>query len=150
MEKNKKHALVICFIGIILAVVIFGSLIGAYTNIDPDDKKSNKIIDIVGTFVIIICSIIYWWIFTHYKCVSYNLASLWPRLAFRYGLGAGIFFGIFQLMAKKNTESNTVISSFEDYYPLLVLSLIFGNYFFIFLEISAMDNHNCLINIKNL
>lgn len=145
--SDKHKALAICLIGILLAVIILGSLMGAYISTDRDDKKTNKIIDISGIVVIIIVSICYWLFFTRGICISYNLASMWPRLAFRYGLGGGIFFLMFQTLVNEN---NTVFNSFEDYFPLLVLSFIFGHYIFLFMEIASMDNHNCLINIKNL
>ena len=144
--KDKYKALIICFIGLISAVIILGSLIGAYTTYE--DKK--KEIDIGGIVSIIIVSILYWYCFTRVWCVSYNLASMWPRLAFKYGLGGGIFFAIFKMFVSKKHENTDVDEIFEDYLPLLVLSLIFGHYTFLFLEIASMDNHNCLIKISYL
>lgn len=145
--SDKSKALIICLIGILLAVIILGSLMGAYTSVERDDKKTNKVIDISGIIVIIVSSILYWLFFTRIVCISYNLASMWPRLAFRYGLGGGIFFLMFQNLV---SNENTLFNSFEDYFPLLVLSFIFGHYIFLFMEIASMENHNCLIKIQNL
>lgn len=152
MKTDKHKALVICFIGILLAAVILGSLMAAYIHTE-EDPKINKTIDIVGIITIIISSVIYWLVFTRVWCISYNLASIWPRLAFRYALGGGLFFGLFQMLVKGNKQNDkeqTLFESFEDYYPLLVLAFIFGNYCFIFMEIASMDNHNCLIKIRDL
>lgn len=142
--SDKHKALVICLIGILLAVIILGSLMGAYTSYDQEE---TKVIDISGIVIIIVSSILYWLFFTRIVCISYNLASMWPRLAFRYGLGGGLFWMLFQTLIN---DKNTILNSFEDYFPLLVLSFIFGHYVFLFMEISSMDNHNCLIRIQNL
>ncbi len=148
--KSEQKALVICFIGLILAIIILGVLMGFYLSVDPDDPQKDKkiqVIDISGIVAIILVSIIYWYIFTRVWCISYNLASMWPRMAFRYGLGGGIFFLLFQQVINKDTEGDIQL---EEYYPLLVLSLIFGHYVFLFMEIASMGNHDCLITIKDL
>lgn len=141
MNKDKANALLVTFIGMVLACIILGSLFGAYLN-TPEDEHTK--IDIAGTVSIIVVSIIYWIVFTRVWCISYNLAALWPRLAFRYGLGAGIFFALFRNLV--HSSENYI----DQYVPLLVLSLIFGNYFFMFMEIASMDIHNCEIKISML
>lgn len=136
-----KKALIVTFVGMVLACVVLGVLFGAYLN-TPEEEHTK--VDIGGTVGIVVVSIIYWVIFTRVWCVSYNLAALWPRLAFRYGLGAGIFFALFRYLV--TPEENSI----DNYVPLLVLSLIFGNYFFMFMEIASMGIHNCEIKISML
>lgn len=137
--NDKYKALVVAFLGMCLAVILLVSLLLSYTRTDDIQK-----VDVGGVIGILIASLIYWFIFTRVWCVSYNLASMWPRLAFRYALGGGIFFALFQHFI------NSEIPTMDMYYPLLILSLIFGNYCFIFLEISQMGNHTCLIRIQDL
>ena len=151
MLTSKQKGLKLTGIGFSLALILFGILIGIYKKYE-DDPDATKIIDTSGIVIILLVSVLYWLYFTQVECISYNLAALWPRLAFRYALGGGIFFAVFKRMVKtENPETPGFLVQVEDYYPLLVLGLIFGNYMFIFMETMAMtENKNCVIKLENL
>lgn len=106
-----------------------------------EELTTVRIIDIVGTVATVLISVLFWMFFAVYCKEDSESVKLWPHLAFRYGLGIGIFVPVMNYLA--SNQKDTLHSGFVEFFPLLVLALIFASYIFVFLEIAVCENCVC-------
>ena len=132
------------FVGLALSGIILGCLVHFYQEAYKEEREDERLtairnVDIAGLVTIIIVGMLYWIVFSKMGiggvCLSEEITQVWPHLAFRYGLGLGVFLPLLKLVPKRisNTTDN-YHSNLEEYFPLLIISLIMGSYAFMLMQ----------------
>ncbi len=141
----------VLFAGWLIAAIMIAIWTSLYHKYYYDSSEENEkiiILDSVGTVVIIIVGILYWFLLSRQrfgknkKCLSPEITELWPHLAFRYGLGLGVVMPLLKLIPKKHNIEN-YRNNLEEFFPLIVLSLIMGSYMFMWIQYLFIDFGNC-------
>ena len=133
--------------GIILSGSILTGLVVEYKK-NYNDLDKTREIDIWGIITIIIVGLVYWILVSKLEifgnCLSEEIATTWPHLAFRYGLGLGVFLPLLKLVPEKiaHTTEN-YHRKIEEYFPLLIISLILGSYSFMFIQYITINYGKC-------
>lgn len=135
------------FTGIALASIILGVLVVEYQKNYGNEEKTREI-DLWGIINIIMMGLLYWIAVSQYKifgnCLSEEIATTWPHLAFRYGLGLGVFLPLLKLVPPKiSRTTENYYRNIEEYFPLLIISLILGSYIFMFIQYVTINNGYC-------
>lgn len=155
-ENFKKTWWVTTFallLGIILSGTILGLLVHFYQKAYDNENEEDRLheirnVDIAGLVVIVVVGFLYWLILSKFEffgvCLGEEITEVWPHLAFRYGLGLGVFLPLLKLVPKRisNTTDN-YYNNLEEYFPLLIISLIMGSYTFMFLQWVTMTKGWC-------
>lgn len=154
--SNKEHrgiyhvTLFTILVGVFLSAGLLGVLLYLYKQAEDShsdgEEHTDKInkIDIGGLTSIVLIGLIYWFISTkvipHWTniCVSYEVAELWPHLAFRYGLGLGLILPLIKTVTHDRYNNNI-----EQFFPLLIISLILGSYVFMFIQYGLSKYGKC-------
>lgn len=133
--------------GIILSGSILTGLVVEYRKHYNDLDKTREI-DIWGIITIIIVGLLYWILVSKLEifgnCLSEEIATTWPHLAFRYGLGLGVFLPLLKLVPAKIAQTTeNYHRNIEEYFPLLIISLILGSYSFMFIQYITISYGKC-------
>lgn len=145
----------VLFMGWFLAVILLCIWVPLYRHYydrekedDIDPSSPVHILDAVGIAVIILVGISYWWFLSRQrfgkenKCLSPEITELWPHLAFRYGIGLGVFMPLLSLIPKGHPIA-FYHANLQEFFPVLILSMILGSYFFMWLQYIMIDWGNC-------
>lgn len=137
------------FFGLVLAGSILGLLVHFYEKAYNDEENYDvKNIDIIGLITIIVVGFLYWALLSKNEfwgvCLGEEITEVWPHLACRYGLGLGVFLPLLKLVPKRiSNTTNNYYNNMEEYFPLLIISLIMGSYAFMLVQWMTMTKGWC-------